>query len=96
MAVRIVDGARQLTVAALGPSTAKGRVSNQSQTRLQTKIGKERLFCDLGRRAKCEVSLADLALVQEHFGANRSEALRLSLHLTAQAIRRNRALPELP
>ena len=35
-----------------------------------------------------------LALVREHYGVNVSDALRISLHLAAKAIRANRALPE--
>lgn len=40
------------------------------------------------------VLVADMATVRDHFGVNQADALRLSLHLTARAIRKNRALPE--
>lgn len=48
------------------------------------------------RKARVAQILDDLTVVQEHFGVSRSEALRLSLHLTANAIRKNRALPDVP
>lgn len=38
----------------------------------------------------------DLAMVREHLGLTMSEALTVALHLTAQAIRQNRAKVQLP
>lgn len=37
----------------------------------------------------------NLAAVRAHFGVNVSDAMRISLHLTANAIRNNRAMPEI-
>jgi len=36
----------------------------------------------------------NLAVVRSHFGTNIAEALRTAVHLTAQAIRNNKALPD--
>lgn len=56
-----------------------------------------------GRKYKLFISkrqavtaVPDMALVQEHFGVNISGAMRIALHLAADAIRRNKANVELP
>lgn len=36
----------------------------------------------------------DLALVRTHFGLNISDSMRVALHLTAEAIRADKALPD--
>ncbi len=36
----------------------------------------------------------NLAVVRDHFGTNIAEAFRIAVHLAAQAIRENKALPD--
>lgn len=37
----------------------------------------------------------NIAVVREHFGVNLTDALRIAIHLTAKAIGKNRAFPEI-
>lgn len=90
MSVRLV-GHRGLTMTPRQLSGVAGRRSGQHQMQLETGVEGQRLHCDLGSQPKIKVTLADVALVREHFGANNCEAIRIALHLTAQAIRKNRA-----
>jgi hypothetical protein len=53
--------------------------------------GGKRISAKLSSKKKALIVMEDLAVVQNHFGANRSEALRIALHLAAQAIRANKA-----
>lgn len=41
-----------------------------------------------------ETVLRELELVAAHFGVNKSRAFQIALHLTAKAIKQNRALPD--
>lgn len=47
------------------------------------------------RKEKIAQLWSDMELVRGHFGSSQSEALRISLHLTANAVRNNRAVPDL-
>lgn len=58
---------------------------------LRYKIAKTNIETATYAKEKTRILLADMTLVREHFGANNSEALRLALHLTANAIRANTA-----
>jgi hypothetical protein len=65
--------------------------------RFQLRLHDERVsvtvYCD--RKQLLARFLDDLALIQEHFGSvSRSTAARLAIALTANAIRKNKALPD--
>ncbi len=56
--------------------------------------GKQQLH--VYKKPEDDVVLKNMALVRMHFGTNVSDTLRLALHLTAQAIRANKAHVEVP
>lgn len=85
----VVDNGRRIELASR-PSKTPGRWRNRSYAS-GLSPGADIAVCGPVERAKLE---ADLALVREHFGLNISRAFRLALHLTANAIRKNRAMPE--
>ena len=63
--------------------------------RFQLRLHDERVsvYCD--RKQLLARLLDDLALIQEHFGSvSRSTATRLAIALTANASRKNKALPD--
>ena len=93
---RIVTAGRGVQVTPAGVNTVNGRRSGQKQLRLSTNMDGQKISLDLGRKAKADAALADVTLIREHFGVNTSEALRVSLHLTANAIRANTAKVTLP
>src|SRR5262249_55378505 len=55
---------------------------------------KHQMLIHAGRKIDTENLENDIALIQEHFGTSRSLSGRLAIRLTAQAIRANKALPE--
>lgn len=91
---RIVTDGRSIAVDPACDSTVRGRRSGQHQFRKQVRIESKRTNMDLGSKWKIMAALADLELVREHFGLSEGDALRISLHLTANAIRANKAHPE--
>jgi hypothetical protein len=88
---RIVDGGREFS--ALQHRCGVNRPSLRG-LKISTRIEGRKVDLELYSPIKVKATAADLALVQEHFGLNMSEALNVSLHLTANAIRNNKATPE--
>lgn len=71
------------------------RTSRGGKNLVSVRGGNKTINIVTNRKARKARIEADLGLIQEHFGGiSRSEAARLALSLTANAIRANKALPE--
>jgi hypothetical protein len=90
---QIVSGKQRIAVGATTPIAGAPRRTANRYSSARFAIGKGTPSVKRGGK-EGKTLLADMALIRNHFGVNQSDALRLSLHLTAQAIRKNRALPE--
>jgi len=87
----VADGKRLAVLRSNGRGDA--RRGGVPRLRHRIKENKREFPLQVFRKTEIPTVAGDVALVREHFGVNVSDALRISLHLTAQAIRENRALP---
>ena len=91
---RIVDGGRRVAPLSQHLEPKSYRSSNRyAIAYFGAKLDTRKVFVRRGGIAG-RALLDDMARVREHFGVNGADALRLALHLTAQAIRKNKSLPE--
>jgi hypothetical protein len=75
------------------------QVGEQSQRHYCIRVGDgegSQILINSNRKRVVSRLLQDIALIQEHFGdISRSAAGRIAIALTANAIRKNKALPDL-
>lgn len=91
----IVDGRRRIRVTEEKRVPLRnGAGATCAAFRAHTKIGGKALDLTVYRPGEGALVAGDLALVQEFFGTNISDTLRLAVRLAANAIRANKALPE--
>ena len=91
---RIVTGGRSQSVVLHNRDFSKRLPAHKNTTALHLRFpkGYEPAMYTVERGGKAGVQvIEDMALVREHYGLNISDALRIALHLTANAIRANKA-----
>jgi hypothetical protein len=90
---RIVTNGRTIAVLSQGPGPRRTLASHEiaALTLSGTRTYRPHVSLKSNRKERTQRVLLDLATVQNHFGGlSRSEALRISLALTANAIRHGR------
>jgi hypothetical protein len=92
----IAHNGQRIRVGAFNPQHERRHAKMGTiKSRFQLRLKNERVcvYCD--RKQLLARLLDDIALIQEHFGSvSRSMAVKLSIALTANAIRQNKALPD--
>lgn len=94
---RIVTDGRARELKHVDPHAHQDPAKATQRLRIGVRMsnGKQRHLLNIGRKKDALQVEADLETVREHFGLNLSDAVRVSLHLSANAIRNNRAMPEI-
>jgi hypothetical protein len=92
---QIVTNNRATRVVPLRPGGPGRKTADQSK-RLRYTVSWDppsKLFVSAGQLPDMAILSQDLAVVREHFGLPTSRAFKLALHLTANAIRADKARP---
>jgi hypothetical protein len=80
--------------AARARGSAASTLVHKRGIHFHTKIAGRQYDAETYSTAKSKLLLDDMTLVRQRFGLNVSEAIRVAIHLTAEAIRANKSLPE--
>jgi hypothetical protein len=85
---------RGKVIAVLGASHPKRPTNTWQQKQIQVQHAPRRTISVYGPVCVARLE-SELQVVREHFGCNVSDAFKIALHLTARAIQKNKAFPEI-
>ena len=91
---QIVDGNRKVQLGRTFSGAAPG--GDNAVHKFDVRVGAKKTLQMSVYPRDAETTLANMATVREHLGVNVSDAIRIALHMTANAIRANKAQVEVP